>query len=257
MSRIGDADLILYYYGEAVDADAIVRELTESTELQQRYAALCLVLDSVELEPAPERSPAYGSRIWHRIASEVEGDARRARGWSWLRPRREWALVAGLLLLLVVAFLAGRMVPEASAPVAAGLSLEGRDRILLTTVAGHLERSEMLLLELVNTPSNGEVDLSIERQLARELGRESRLYRQAARQAGKTDVAVLLEQLETVLVELAHAPETVPSADLGELRMRLAEGDVLFKVRVVGTRLRREMEAADRSAPERPAALDL
>ena len=83
---------------------------------------------------------------------------------------------------------------------------------------------------------------------ARRAGSTARL----PRQAGKTDVAVLLEQLETVLVELSHGPQTVPSSDLGELRVRLDEGDVLFKVRVLGTRLRQEVNAGSRSDEDRP-----
>ena len=103
----------------------------------------------------------------------------------------------------------------------------------------------MLLLELVNTRDNGDVDLSVERQLASRLGDESRLYRQAAQQVGKSDVAALLEQLETVLLELSHGPEMVSADDLGELRVRLDEGDVLFKVRVLGSRLRQEVQSGD------------
>jgi len=247
MSYLRDEDLVLYYYGEAPDANEIEDQLESSSDLQQRYAALCLVLDAVEEEPVPDRSPAYGSRIWHRIAPEI-GDARsRARRWHGLRPSRQWALAAVMALLLIGAFLVGRLFPDPDAQRVAGLSSDGRERILLMTVAGHLERSEMLLLELVNTQDNGDIDLSVERLRASELGQESRLYRQAAQQAGKTDVAVLLEQLETVLVELSHGPRTVPSSDLGELRVRLDEGDVLFKVRVLGSRLRQEVEA-----PRRP-----
>lgn len=257
MRPLSDEDLILYYYGEASDKAEIQGQLDQSSELRRRYAALCLVLDSVDTEPVPDRSPAYGSRIWHRIAREIEESKTPSRSWHWLRPQRQWAMAGVIVVLLVTAFLAGRMVPDLDSEAVAGLPSDGRDRILLMTVAGHLERSEMLLLELVNTRDNGEVDLSLERQLASELGRESRLYRQAAQQAGKADVAVLLEQLETVLVELSHGPQTVPSADLGELRVRLDEGDVLFKVRVLGTRLRQEVESGIRPHEDQPAAREL
>ncbi len=258
MSSLRDEDLILYYYGELPDETGIEEQLESSPEMRQRYAALCVVLDSVAELPIPEPSPAYGSRVWHRIAPEIGGSSGHSWSWDWLRPRRSWGLAAVMALLLVVAFLAGRQVPDnLGQPRLAGLPNDGRERILLMTVAGHLERSEMLLLELVNTRDNGDIDLSIERQLASELGQESRLYRQAAQQAGKTDVAVFLEQLETVLVELSHGPETVPSSDLGELRVRLDEGDVLFKVRVLGTRLRREVDAGGRTDEERPAAREI
>ena len=257
MTSIQDEDLILFYYGEASNAREIEAQLEGSPATRQRYADLCLVLDSVQEETVPERSAAYGSRIWHRIAPQIEGSKTRKRNWQALLPRRQWALVGAVALLLVVTFLAGRSVPGPDVQQLAGLPSEGRERILLMTVAGHLERSEMLLLELVNTRDNGEIDLSLERRLASELGQESRLYRQAARQAGKTDVVALLEQLETVLLELSNGPETVPSAELGQLRVRLEEGDVLFKVRVLGSRLRQEVNTPARPAESVPAVREL
>jgi hypothetical protein len=257
MNRLRDEDLILYYYGESPNGREIEDQMESSAELRERYASLCLILDSVEEEPIPEPPQAYSSRIWHRIAPEIEGSQGSRRSWRWLRPNRQWALAAVMVLLLLTAFLAGRLFPDPDAQRLAGLPGDGRDRILMMTVAGHLERSEMLLLELVNIEENGEVDLSVERQLANELGLESRLYRQAAQQAGKADVAALLEQLETVLVELSHGPQMVPSGDLGELRVRLDEGDVLFKVRVLGTRLRQQIEAGSRTGQDPPGSLEL
>ena len=257
MRRLGDEDLILHYYGESSNRQEIEDQLESSPELRQRYATLCMVLDSVQEQPIPDLPEAYASRVWHRIAPEVEGQGSSSWNWHRLRPRRQWALAAVMVVLMLAAFLAGRQVPDPAVQQIAGLPSDGRERILLMTVAGHLERSEMLLLELVNTQENGDVDLSLERQLASELGQESRLYRQAARQSGKTDVAVLLEQLETVLVELSHGPQTVPSSDLGALRVRLDEGDVLFKVRVLGSRLRREVEVGGRPAGEESDSREL
>ncbi len=131
--------------------------------------------------------------------------------------------MAATLLLVVVAFLAGRLWPRQQVELAA-VGYDGQERILLLTVADHLEKSEMLLVELANTRDNGEFDISAERQLAGQLRSDSRLYRQAAKQSGQADVAALLEQLERVLVELANGPETIPSSDLGELRVLLDEG---------------------------------
>lgn len=245
MKTLRDEDLILYYYGEVSEASEIEDQLEVSPELRERYQAVCRLLDAVGEHSVPERHATYGSRIWHRLVPEIEARTTSQRAWSWLRPNRQWAWGAALVLLLVVTFVAGRMSPRSQVSEVATLSSDGRERIVLMTVAGHLERSEMLLLELVNTRDNGEVDLSVERQLASRLGDESRLYRQAAQQVGKSDVAALLEQLETVLLELSHGPETVSADDLGELRVRLDEGDVLFKVRVLGSRLRQEVQSGD------------
>lgn len=257
MKPLNDEELILYYYGESADAEEIGLRLESSPESQRRFESLKRLLNAVDESQVPERSADYGSKVWRRLAPRLE--RKRSTEWNWdlRRPRREWALAAAMMLLLVVAFAAGWLWPRQGGDQLAGISSEGRERILLMTVANHLERSEMLFLELVNGAENGEVDLSVERQLAGELRDQGRLYRLAASQAGKTDVAALLEQLEVVLVELANGPEAVPSTTLGELRVRLDEGDILFKVRVVGTRLRQETQTNNRPKGSEQTLRDL
>jgi hypothetical protein len=254
MKSVTDEQLILYYYGEASDGEELGRQIEDSAELQRRFEALRGILDSVEEPEIPERHPSYGSAVWHRLAPQLE--QRRSRLWELLKPRREWALVAATLLLVMVAFLAGRLWPRQQVELAA-VGYDGQERILLLTVANHLEKSEMLLVELANTRDNGEFDISAERQLAGQLRSDSRLYRQAAKQSGQADVATLLEQLERVLVELANGPEMIPSSDLGDLRVLLDEGDLLFKVRVVGSRLREEGRGLKNPASEERSALDV
>jgi hypothetical protein len=256
MKSVTDEQLILYYYGEASDAEELGRQIEAYPELQRRFEVLRGILDSVEEPEIPERHPSYGSAVWHRLAPQLEPRSSRFWGWELLKPRREWALVAATLLLVVVAFLAGRLWPLQQVELAA-VGYEGQERILLLTVADHLERSEMLLVELANTRDNGEFDISAERLLAGQLRSDSRLYRQAARQSGQADVAVLLEQLERVLVELANGPETIASSDLGALRVQLDEGNLLFKVRIVGSRLREEGRNLKNPVSEERSALDV
>jgi len=256
MKSVTDEQLILYYYGEASAAEELGRQIEASAELQRRFEALRGILDTVEEPEIPERHPSYESAVWHRLASQLEPRRSRFLSWELLKPRREWALVAATLLLVMVAFLAGRLWPRQQVELAA-VGYDGQERILLLTVANHLEKSEMLLVELANTRDNGEFDISAERQLAGRLRSDSRLYRQAARQSGQADVAALLEQLERVLVELANGPETIPSSDLGDLRVLLDEGNLLFKVRVVGSRLREEGRGLKNPASEERSALDV
>jgi hypothetical protein len=259
MKRLSDEELVLYYYGEAPDPEEIERFLESSKEEQRRYAELSRVLDTVEEPPVPEKSATYGTSVWRRLEPQLEKKSW-LESWNWeaLRPRREWALAGAMALLLVVVFLSGRFWPrqETVAVIAEQLA-PSPERILLVTVAGHFERSEMLLLELVNTQENGSFDLSRERELARALSGESRLYRQAALNAGQADVALVLEQLERVLVELAHGPAETPSAELGELRLRLDEAGLLFKVRVVGSRLRQESRTQQRPGQTTRSAQDV
>ncbi len=80
MKPITDEQLILYYYGEAADAEELGRRIEASPELQRRFEALRGVLDAVEEPEIPERHPSYGSAVWHRLAPQLE--QRRSRLWD-------------------------------------------------------------------------------------------------------------------------------------------------------------------------------
>jgi hypothetical protein len=152
--------------------------------------------------------------------------------------RALWAAAA--VLLLVLGFLAGRLwQPRPGGPetAAAPLPAEARERILVRTVAAHLESSERLLTEVTNTGTDGAADLSAERQWARDLLAANRLYRQSAERGGRPRLAALLDELEPFLLELAHSSGETGGEEIADLRSRLAEQALLFKVRVVSQRL--------------------
>lgn len=95
----------------------------------------------------------------------------------------------------------------------------------------HLERSEMVLTELVNDPDQPP-DLALERERARNLISENRLYRQTAAESGDPAVAQLLDELERVLIDLSHGSDTE------EIKSRIDAESLLFKLRVVGANLK-------------------
>jgi hypothetical protein len=102
-------------------------------------------------------------------------------------------------------------------------------------VGDHLERSQMLLVEIMNADSNGPVDFSAEQAQARDLLDNNHLYRVSAQQAGDPQVARLLDQLGGVLAEIANGPSEVSPEDLQQVRRSIQSEGLLFKVRVVGS----------------------
>ena len=58
-----------------------------------------------------------------------------------------------------------------------------------------------------------------------------RLYRLAARQHGERQFAQMLDDLESVLLDVARSPDKVDADDLRLLRARIDSQDLLFKVR--------------------------
>ena len=79
----------------------------------------------------------------------------------------------------------------------------------------------------------------------------NRLYRRAAEAAGERTMASVLEELERTLVEIANSPPKLTSTDLRELRQRIAEQGILFKLRVFGSQLEAREQASARERARR------
>ena len=104
-----------------------------------------------------------------------------------------------------------------------------RERVLLIAVGDHLERSQMVLVELAHAETRGDLDISAERQLADDLVASNRLYRQSAQQIGQANVAGLLDELEPVLVEVARGPSTVSMQQLADIQQRIEALGIVFR----------------------------
>ena len=151
------------------------------------------------------------------------------------------AFGGALAAVALAAFLAGRLwrAPRGTP------ATQVRERILLVAVGDHLDRSQAVLIELVHSPAPGSglPDPARERLRAEELLAANRLYRLSAAAAGETAVSDVLEDLERLLLEVAHAP--APGGGEGaESSARRAEAEgVLFKIRVLASRMRQREEA--------------
>jgi hypothetical protein len=170
------------------------------------------------------------------------------------KPSAWWALATAALV--VIAFLTGRFVnlrDQQRAPELAGAATTApaprialadeamvRERVLLIAVGDHLERSQMVLVELAHADTSGELDISEERQLADDLVASNRLYRQTAQQMGQANVAGLLDELERVLVEVARGPSTMTMPQLADIQQRIESQGILFKVKVIGSEIRQQ-----------------
>jgi hypothetical protein len=271
-----DDELTLYYYGEGRHRARIEAHLPTCAACAALYREIAGTLAIVVAEPVPERGEQYGLEVWQRIRHrlpEQETGFSRFAGFAGFSRLGEWLTVERLGLagaaaaLAIVAFVAGRSwrPPSESAPTVATTSVnpatptsrgnaanptnteKPNNRILLTSVADHLERSERMLTDVMNGAAG---DISTEQRWAEDLLTTSRLYRQDAMDAGEQSVASVLDELERNLLEIVHSPAKISAADLEQLRRRIDAAALLFKVRVLGDELRRREEApADSSTP--------
>jgi len=247
--HLNEDDLVLHYYGEmpAAEEARAAAHLTSCGECQQNYTTLQRVMAFVDSAPAVEAAPGFERIAWAQLEPALSQSRR--RGWiSWFvfSPSR-LAFAAGVALLIGAAFMAGRLT-QTRGPGGAGTpqsAAQVRERILLVDLGDHLDRSQMVLVELVSAgDSAGDVDISTERERAGQLVAVNRLYRQTALSTGDANMASLLDDLERVLVDIAASPETVSQEDLDSVRRRIDSKELLFKVRVVSSQVRERQRAA-------------
>jgi hypothetical protein len=141
-----------------------------------------------------------------------------------------------MVVLLAMAFLAGRFWPRPGGQVAQQPPAQTNpQRVILVAVGDHLERSQMLLVEIMNADTKGPINFSNEQAEARELLDSNHLYRVSSQQAGDPQVARLLDQLGRVLAEVANGPAEVSQGDLEQVRHTIQSEGLLFKVRVISS----------------------
>ena len=252
MTHHSDDELLLEYYGEAAPSP----HLATCAECAARFGQLKMTLDSLTLEP-PERSEHYGLEVWQAIRHRLPA---RESWWQSMLGLRPVLAAAAAIVLLVTGFAAGRFWPSDAQPesqVAAADDMtrepastasedEARRRVVLMTVTDHLDRSDRVLAEIMNAP--GPHDLIAERQSARDLVADSRLYRQNAVVLSEPAVTAVLEEVERVLLDVVHQPSNATTADLNEIRRRIESASLLFKLRVLANELQQRLEESSSPA---------
>ena len=200
------------------------------------------MLKQIEPVEVPEPPGVFEEKTWLNLRDRLPAKRSGFRQRFLSAPR--WALGAAVAALLVVAFLAGRYTPRQPGTPAnnAGNNQVNRQQVVLVAVGDHLERSQMLLVEIMNND-----DLPNEQQQARELLDANHLYRVSAQSAGDPQVARLLDELGRVLTEIANSPSDLSPSDLQQIRSRIQSEGLLFKVRVVGSEVNSRLRRAEQN----------
>lgn len=235
MFHLTDADFVLYRQNEAPDRSRVEAHLSTCARCRAELDTLSRVLDLVEEDTGPTRDAAYGLAVWNAIESRLDS-AQTTGGIEWPASWRDWlrwcappvALAGALAALLIVVF-SGR------APIAPAAA---SDAVLVAAVEDHLERTGLMLTELNN--AEDVADVRDVHALAEDLASANRLYRQSAALSGDVHIGRLLDDLERVLLEVAHAPDgpNASASEIETLRGRLDTRGVAFKLRMATTELR-------------------
>jgi hypothetical protein len=227
MSHPSEEELVLFLYGETMESDFLRGHVERCDRCQGELSLLRQVLAEVDEVTPPERGPDYGARVWEKVSKELPR-RKSSRAYIWL---------AAAASLLLATFLAGRFTARPPADDKGAGSSEVRERILLVALSDHFAQSQVLLLEVVNRGDGAKALAPLDRERAGELLQASRLYRQTAYQVGEVAAGDVLEELERILLDVSQGPETLESRE--GLRARIEERDLLFKLRVLGSTVRK------------------
>lgn len=251
MSHLSQEEFILSYYGEPELGADRRDHLAQCQACVAELASLAAVLDRVTPVEVPEPADDYEQRVWSRLQWRLRGEKKRER-FTWVKS----ALIAATV---VIAFVTGLLWKRNDRPTQIATSTtnpsttnpstplvhnkpaapEANTRVLLVVVGEHFDESERVLIELTNRTPVGNTDITQERERAEELLASNRLYRRTALDRGEEDVATLLDELEPVLLQIAHAPSQVSADELRAMQKRVESKGLVFKLRVVRADVKR------------------
>jgi hypothetical protein len=234
MNHLSEEQIVLHYYGDAEDATAVERHLAACPECRAEFARVQSTLKQIEPLEVPEPSASFEEKTWLNLRDRLPEKCGFLR--QLLQGQQKWALAGAMVVLLAAAFLAGHFWPRPGEQIAQQPPAQvNPQRVVLVAVGDHLERSQMLLIEIMNADTKGPINFSSEQAEARELLDSNHLYRVSSQQAGDPQVARLLDQLGRVLAEIANGPAEVSPGDLEQVRHTIQSEGLLFKVRVVSS----------------------
>jgi len=204
MTHLTEQQLVECYYGQADS------HLETCLACKDEYRELCLVLNAMNDLPVPEPPP-----------------------YTWKERRRwhAWMLAPVFAAGLIAAFFTGRVSTKPIPQPIATVAESARERVLLVALGAHLERSQMVLLELANADRE---DFEQSRLRARALIGDNRIFRQTTSFAGDRGYTELLDELDRLLTGVANTQSQLWSPASEQIEQ------LLFKIRVTDSNLQRK-----------------
>src|SRR5712671_4834414 len=172
MNHLSEEQIVLHYYGDADEIMEIERHLAACAECRAEFARVQSMLRQIEPLEVPEPEANFEEKTWLNVRDRLPGKGgflRKLFSPQTRGPQQKWALAGAMAVLLAAAFLAGRFWPRPMQPVTRQQASQvNPQRVILVAVGDHLERSQMLLVEIMNADTKGPLNFSSEQAEARE-----------------------------------------------------------------------------------------
>ena len=254
-----DFDVVLYFYGEldGTERAQAVAHVRGCADCRQRLEELEAISDALAARAVVDAPPADDWSGFMRRLDEavkplpapapVAAVLERRRGPWTVRQAAALAAMAALVTIAVMSAARFRSTPietpgtvtdrpivEHPAAEPAAPAQAAPDQALRAVSAEHLERSKLVVLGLATRDPHhtAAADWQYERRLAESLLSDTRLYRIAAQDRGVSDIARVMRDLETVLLEASLSDSTDKDA-LERVQRLIAKRDLVVKMQVM------------------------
>lgn len=256
-----DFDVVLYFYGELDEAERAhaAAHVRGCADCRQRLEELQTISDALASRPVVDAPPAgEWSGFMRRldaavkpvhVVSSAPTVAERPRAPWTVRQAAALAAMAAMAAMVTIAVMSAArfrshatdaaqpiaqvaVEPQPTAPLLPAQAAP--DLALRAVTAEHLERSKLVVLGLAtrDPQHTTAADWQYERRLAESLLSDTRLYRIAAQDRGVSDVARVMRDLETVLLEASLSDSTDKDA-LERVQRLIAKRDLVVKMQVM------------------------
>ncbi|UCE19425.1 MAG: zf-HC2 domain-containing protein [Gemmatimonadota bacterium] len=219
-----------------------------ASELAEMRRTLEMMGHSRRVEPPEEYWDTYWSRLSTRMEKELAPKTRAKIGiWGRIKesfptipsPAYRWAAVAAALVLGIVI---GRYLVTSGgvkeAPVAQSPAQPEQEMYAQTVdsrAEKYLEKSKIFLLGFVNTNGEleeGDFDMSRQRDISQGLIQEASYLKDNLQGHSQQRLRTLIEDLETILIEIANLEEQEDLPDIELIRDGIDRRGILLKINV-------------------------
>ena len=144
MNHLNEEQIVLHYYGDAEEAAKVERHLAACPDCRAEFARVQSLLQQIEPLEVPEPAAGFEEKTWLNLRDRLPEKG------SFLKrlfgAQQKWALAGAMIMLLAVAFLAGRFWPRPGQQIVQQPpSQVNPQRVVLVAVGDHLERQLHLL----------------------------------------------------------------------------------------------------------------
>lgn len=239
-------DLILYALGELEGQERaeLERALREDAALREELEEVKRSLDLVSANAPVDPEPAYWRSFYSRLRPQLQHTPLWRRFVNFFIPDSGFKLAGAIATIAVMFVVVGVVLwqfiadhePADDDVRQSSVIIKRTDGYLQHIIGDHLERTRLLLQDLVNIRTDGpdaQLLLADSRERGEMLLSDNRTYLLAAEREQDGKMQSLLNELDLVLVEIANMQPDMAEYRLPSLKRIIRSKNLLIKIEII------------------------